>query len=813
MNSVAENKREILIEATDLLKIYGPTVAVNHLNVNIYKGEVLAMVGANGAGKSTLVKLLSGVVPADQGNMSFEGKELDLGRYTAINARRLGIRVVHQELSLCKNLTVYENFYIEQFQRISKRDLNWRKQARTFAKEALDNVFPGNGIDVNSGLANLSIAQQQMVEIARATSDPTVKMLILDEPTSSLPAEQTLQLQDYIKKSASGGISYIYISHRLKEVMFLADHIYIMQNGCEKYQCPIGNTSEDDMVLRMGDGVLKEDKSREEGQYIFKRNNGVCVKLDNYSTKQLKNITNEMNGGEIIALTGLEGNGQLELLQEIFFQSGKKKHGIEIRGKVAYVAGDRKKEGIFPLWSIADNTIISKISKSPLFKPISTAFLKETVDDWNGRLKTKCASTDDLITSLSGGNQQKVLIARAMAVDADIILLDDPTRGVDVSTKLELYAVFRDAARNGKLVIWRTSDDAELEYCTRLWVMNSGTVSGEFTRKEFSHASMLQMAFKNNDKKENNLSGKKAKKSRLYLFPLITMAVLYAICGILSPSVLTKFGFELLAIGFSPFIFCVLAQTFAIGLGHIDLGVGAFMGLVNVVCATVLDKNTGLGFLVLLALLAAYSCMGLLIYWRNIPPIIVTLGMSFVWTGIAYVLQSVPGGHVPEWMVNFFDFNNPIFEGVVLWLIFFIAVAVLIYRSRYGTVLRGFGNNETAMKNSGWSKGKAYWATYLIAGCFALLGGIAQSSITAASDINASATYTMLTVAAVIIGGGYFSGGVVTHAGAVFGGVSLTLVSVLLGLFKISTDYTATIQGLVLILILSTRLIRKEKVQ
>jgi ribose transport system ATP-binding protein len=810
-----KGQQELFLKAENLLKIYGPTTAVNHLSIDLKKGEVLALVGGNGAGKSTLTKIISGVITSNEGTLAIEGEPVDMEKYTPAVARTKGIRVVHQELSLCKNLTVYENFYIEQFQRFDKMNTKWRKQAKEMAKEALDRVFPDHGIDVNAGLATLSIAQQQMVEIARATSDPEVKMLVLDEPTSSLPAEQTSQLQDYIKKSAASGISYIYISHRLKEIMFLADRIFIMQNGAEKYQCPIAETSEEDMVARMGDGVVGEKADKEEKTSIepIEINKNVKVSFENYSNGMLKNITKEMYGGEIIALTGLEGNGQLEFLQEVFFQSRKKKSGLTIQGKVAYVAGDRKKEGIFPLWSITDNTIISKISQGILFAPISTGKTNEIVEQWNQRLKTKCASNEDLITSLSGGNQQKVLIARAMAVDADIILLDDPTRGVDVGTKKELYGVFQEAAREGKLVIWRTSDDAELDYCTRLFVLNSGTVAGEFNHDEFEHSSMLKVAFQNNEKKADNLVAKKAKSPKLYLLALVAMLILYIVCGALSPSIFTKFGVELLAVGFTPFIFAALAQTFAIGLGHIDLGVGAFMGLVNVVCATILDQNNALGILCLLGLLLAYSCMGLIIYWRGVPPIIVTLGMSFVWTGMAYVLQDVPGGHVPEWMVQLFNANNPLLQGVLIWLILFILLAIFIYRSRYGTVMRGFGNNDTAMRNSGWSKAKAYWVTYLTAGVFAMMGGIAQSAITGASDINASATYTMLTVAAVIIGGGYFSGGVVTHMGAVFGGISLTMVSVLLGLLKVSTDYTATIQGLVLILILSFRLLRKEKLQ
>jgi ribose transport system ATP-binding protein len=796
------------IEAKDILKIYGPTIAVNHLDITINKGEVLALVGGNGAGKSTITKILSGVINCDSGSITIDGEAIDTNKYSTADARKKGIFVVHQELSLCKNLTVYENFYVEQYQQFYKSH-NWRKTAKELAKKALDNVFPGNTIDVNAGLNTLTIAQQQMVEIARATSTPDLKMLVLDEPTSSLPTEETNQLQEYIKKTAANGIAYVYISHRLKEIMYLADRVFIMQNGSKKHECLISETNEQDMVERMGSGIGSQNKKLEFNTPAL--NEKVSIKMDNYSSKSLKNISAQMYGGEIICLTGLEGNGQLEFIQEIFYKARKRnKNGLEINGKVAYVAGDRKKDGNFPLWSIKDNTIISNLANSLLFKPLNTKNVNDLVNRWNGRLKTKCNSTDESIMSLSGGNQQKVLIARAMAVDADIIILDDPTRGVDVETKLELYEVFHEAAENGKLIIWRTSDDAELEYCTRLFVMTRGTIGAEFEHGKYEHSDILKVAFENQEKKDlKKALEKKAKQPKLYLFALITTIILYTICGILSPTVLSKRGVELLAVGYAPFIFCALSQTFIIGLGHIDLSVGAFMGLVNVVTATILDHNTAFGIFVLIVLLAAYSLMGLFIYWRNVPPIIVTLGMSFVWTGIAYNLQDMPGGHVPEWMVNLFNFKNPVLNGILIWLIICIIASILIYRSKYGTALRGYGNNETAMKNSGWSKAKAYFMIYFIAGCFAMMGGFAQSGITGASDVNASSTYTMLTVAAVIIGGGYFSGGVVTHFGSVCGAISLTMVSILLGLLKVNTDFTATVQGLVLIIILSIRLIKK----
>ncbi|WP_320129023.1 ATP-binding cassette domain-containing protein [uncultured Sphaerochaeta sp.] len=811
----ALNAHEIFIQAKGISKTFGYTVAVNDLNITINKGEVLALIGANGAGKSTLTNLLSGVIPPDAGEMVIEGSPIDFSKYSPYDSKDKGIRVVHQELSLCKNLSVYENFFIENGQEFKNNAFSWRKQARKMSEEALQLVFPGNSINVNAILATLTIAQQQMVEIVRAFCDKKAKLFILDEPTSSLPCEETEQLVAYIKDSVTKGQSYVFISHRLQEVMDLADRVFIMQNGKEKYQCTICDTDIEDMVTRMGDGKVEKTLQTKNKSQDIVLNSEVEVTLNHFSAGMLKTISCDMHGGEIIGITGLEGNGQLELLKEIFFNSKRKlkQDSLQIKGKVAFIAGDRKKEGIFPLWSISDNTIITEIAEKPLLKILSKEYISDLARKWNKRLNTKCNSYDDAITCLSGGNQQKVLIARALASDADIILLDDPTKGVDVKTKQELYSIFQEAANNGKLIIWRSSDDAELEYCSHLYVMSSGKIIGNFTQEEFDHSIMLKLSFGNLSGKVSANKGKKKIPNGLFLFSLIASVVLYVVCGTLSPAVFSKFGIELLAIGFTPFIFGALAQTFIIGLGHIDLGVGAYMGLVNVVCATLLHDKPLFGFFVLLLLLLSYSSMGLLVCWKKIPPIIVTLSLSFVWTGLAYVLQDVPGGEVPQWLLTFFNFNNPLLQGILLWLLLFIALAISIYRSRYGTVLRGFGNNEGAMINSGWSRYKAYWITYLIAGCFAFMGGIAESSIIAASDINAMSTYTILTVAAVIIGGGYFSGGVVTHVGSVLGSIVLTLVSILLGLLRVSTDYTATIQGFVLIIILSLRLFQKEKKQ
>jgi ribose transport system ATP-binding protein len=311
-------------------------------------------------------------------------------------------------------MTVYENFFVEQAQNIKKM-FGWRKQAQIMAKEALDKVFPDNGIDVTSGLDTLSIAQQQMVEIARAISDQKTRLLILDEPTSSLPMEQTRQLQKYLVQTAKEGMTYIYISHRLNEIMEIANYVYIMQNGNEKWQGGIHETSEDHMVKIMGERIDDNSKITISSDYYLPPiNDKVSVTCKGYCSKKLKDVNFEAYGGQIVGLTGLEGNGQLDLLQDIFMTRRKNHTGIVVKGKVAYVAGDRKKEGIFPLWSIADNQAITKVTEQGIFNHLGKKWFDEAVDFWYNKLHIKSDGKEAPITSLSGGNQQKVLIARAL---------------------------------------------------------------------------------------------------------------------------------------------------------------------------------------------------------------------------------------------------------------------------------------------------------------------------------------------------------------------------------------------------------------
>jgi len=803
-----------LMKVEHIVKTYGSTTAIRDFSMEIHEGDVISLVGANGAGKSTLMRVISGVTRPDSGAIAFCEKTIQMDKYTPSAASGLGIRVVYQELSLCDNLKIYENFYTE-LPHLFKRNLQWRKKAQEIARAQLDLIFPGHGMDVNADLSSISIAQKQMVEIARAFSDPTLKLLILDEPTSSLPVEQTRQLLAFIKKKSAEGMTFIYISHRLFEVMDISNRIFVMKNGNVEWFGLAAETNEEELIRKMGSGesfqaVLQEYIPLSESEL----SKDVFIKCKGLKNGVLKNIDCEIYGGEVIGIAGLEGNGQRDFLQMLYHPSFKQRSMIERRGTVAYVTGNRAEEGNFHLWSILSNMIITSLSQGNLFKRIPKSKTKEEVTGWYDRLHVKGAGIGAEIVSLSGGNQQKVLIARALLSNADIIILDDPTRGVDVDTKNQLYGVFAEAAAQGKLVIWYSSDESEFSICSRVMVMRYGTVVSTLKREEATKENIIEASFKAKDPSKKADTGHAEHKTRKLsggqIIPLASMLLIYLICGSIQKSVFSPFGIELLISGAIPLIFATLSQSFIIGLSHVDLGIGNYMGLVSVMIATVFYSNPALGTVMILGALLLYSCMGVLIYFRSIPPVIVTLGSSFIWTGMAYTLQDMPGGQSPEALSALFSSKILFVPAVVVIAVLGTLLAWMIYRSKYGTVMRGFGNHETSMVRSGWSRFKAYWITYLCSGIFGLLGGMSFTAITSSSDAKAMDSYTMLTVASVIMGGGALSGGRVSHIGAVFGAVTLSLVTILLGFLQVSTDLTAAVQGMILLLILSLRLLRRK---
>jgi ribose transport system ATP-binding protein len=793
-------------------KTYGATTALHDVSLATHAGEVVGLIGANGAGKSTLTRVLSGVTLPDAGELLHAGARVPLATYAPAGASALGVRVVYQELSLCTNLDVCENFYVEQHATLGPVR-GWRRRMFQIAQGALDEVFPGHGIDPRTRLAELSIAQRQMVEIARAVSMPGLELLILDEPTSSLGASQTAQLMAALGRMTARDVSVLFISHRLGEILGVADRIVVMRNGAKVWEGANQDVNEATLVERMTGEALAvaSPAAPRDADEAAPRNEAVFVRTQKLTTDVLAGLDVHLHGGELVGVAGLEASGQREFLRALYFARHRGGGQVAKAGRLAYVTGDRSKEGIFPLWSILDNMSLVEVGKSHLFRGLDLRALAEKVGHWFGKLSIKAPGADTPIVALSGGNQQKVLVARALLAEADVIVLDDPTKGVDVGTKHQMRGLFREAAESGKLVLWYSTEDAELEICSRVLVFRYGRIVKELAGPEVTKQRIIEASFAGEDllvRKE--AAAQRRRPPTGLLVPIAAMLAVFLLSGALQPGVFSAFGIDLLLAGSIPLICSALAQMFVVGLSQIDLGVGAFMGLVSVLCATALHDRPVLGLAALVLSVAAYGAMGALILVRRIPAVIVTMGMSFVWTGIGMTLQDSPGGEAPQWLMSAFSLPLPVPESVVIVVLLGMA-AHAFYRSRYGTVLRGFGNNPLAVERSGWSPVRAVAVSYGLASLFAMVGGMAITAASGASDINSTRSYTLLTVAAVVMGGSELLGGIVSPWGTIVGAITLSLLGALIGFLRLSSSYVTAVQGLILIGILASRLLRKVK--
>lgn len=469
-------KEVMLLEMRDITRRYGATTALDRVNLSAAAGKVLAIVGENGAGKSTLMKILGGVERPDEGSITFNGRPYSPA--SCIDARQCGLAIVHQELSIAPDLSVAENIVLGNEPRLGP--FIRRSQCKSLARDALTRLGYAD-LDLDRFAGELSPAVQQIIEIARATAS-NCQLLVLDEPTSSLTADDAQKLFLLVDRLRSRGIAILYVSHFLDEIQRLADHVVVLRDGKNAGDAPIAQMSNDRIVEMMVGRKLADlypRSSRTRGEPLLQV-------TDLSGQKRPVRASFELHRGEVLGIAGLVGAGRTELLRGVFgldavkggqvrvgYLSGIKSATERWRQGVGMLSENRKTEGLSTAQSIADNITLSSL-------PAFTTPAKRLHDgqSWRERMGIKARHANQPISDLSGGNQQKAAIARLLHHGVDVLLLDEPTRGIDVGSKAMIYGLIDDLARQGKAILMVSSYLPELlGVCDRIAVMAGGVLS------------------------------------------------------------------------------------------------------------------------------------------------------------------------------------------------------------------------------------------------------------------------------------------------------------------------------------------------
>jgi len=496
-------KQDVLLQMTDICKEFPGVKALDHVSLTVRRGTVHALMGENGAGKSTLMKCLFGIYKKDGGQILLEGKEVNFRN--SKEALENGVAMVHQELNQALKRNVMDNLWLGRYPKVANIMVNEKKIFNDTKA-----VFEELGIDVDPKriMSTMPVSQRQMVEIAKAVSYNS-KIIVLDEPTSSLTEEEVEHLFKIINMLRDRGCGIIYISHKMAEILRIADDVTIMRDGTYiATKSAKELTTEEIIKLMVGRELTNQfpPKTNKPGE--------IALEVENLTAQYslLKNVSFNVRKGEIVGIAGLDGSGRTETLENIFGIATRRDGTIKLDGKTvrnrnaresikngfALLTEERRATGIFGILNIRENTVISSLNrhlKHHLY--LSEKSMKEDTQKYIDALRTKTPTQETKIRSLSGGNQQKVILGRWLLTEPEVLLLDEPTRGIDVGAKYEIYQLIIDLANRGKVVIMVSSEMPELlGVCDRILVMSGGRLAGEVDAKNTTQEEIMTLAAK-----------------------------------------------------------------------------------------------------------------------------------------------------------------------------------------------------------------------------------------------------------------------------------------------------------------------------
>lgn len=820
-----------LVHAT---KQFGGTKAVSEVSLELWPGEVLALLGENGAGKSTCVKLFAGLYPPDSGVLLVKGEEVAF--HSAHDSRQCGIAVMHQHPALFADLSVAENIYMGQLPLNALGTVNYGLMRRRTA-ELLNLV--GLTCNPETPLSQLRVSEQQLVEVARALSQEA-RVLIMDEPTAALSQREVERLFAVVGTLKKRGVAMMFVGHRMDEIYRVADRISVLRDGrligTERSQTLSRNRAVAMMVGRELTQLYPDLSGRKVGPVVLE-----VASLGR--TGSFADVSLSVRAGEIVGLGGLVGSGRTEVARVLFGVDLPTAGTISVDGEqvafssprdamdrgVAYVSEDRIGQSLVMDFGVLDNASLATVGEATTAGLVSRRKELELVGPHLERLRLRFRSFDQPVRMLSGGNQQKVVLSKWLATHPKLLILDEPTQGIDVQTKADVHAMIADLARQGLAIIVISSELPELlGLCDRIVVLREGHVSAEFSRAEATQENVIKAATDATSGAQA-LHGSASSLSRTSVLAtdttaetgarrplfgrelglLLAMLAVAVPIGLINPRMFSATNLSALVMDAALLMIVAAAQMLAMIARNIDLSVASVIGLSAYIAADVLQANPQLNVYLAVAAACGVGLLcgavnGAVITLGRMPAIVVTLGTLSIYRGATSLWaggRQISADQVPQaWL----DLTSARVLGVPALILIAVAILVLIalalkFRPE-GRELYAIGSNPEGAVLVGLAVRWRVFTSFALAGLLAGLDGALWASRYATVDARVATGFELTVIAAVVVGGVAIRGGAGTVTGVALGALTLLVIRNGLTLVRVDPLWLQGVYGLVILL-------------
>ena len=803
------------LEMLGITKHYDGVAALTDVAFNVLPGEVHALLGENGAGKSTLMNIASGAAIPDAGTIRVDGAQFD--SLTPASALGLGIAMVHQHPALLPDMTVGENILVSVgVEHLRRRDLDETKAMRSL----LDDVHLESHLE--DRVSSLTVARRHLLEIAKAFA-VSPRLLILDEPTAPLSQDSVDLLFTFVRKLAADGTAVVYITHRLGEVRDIADRVTVLRDGTLRGTSAVAQISDADLLAMIVGRTLGATFPPKHDADLDAAPN---LRVEGLSGHGFENISLLARSGEIVGIAGVVGNGQQAFLRALAGR-GPATGSVTVAGKelskrrllesAAYMPADRLTDGLMIDLNVRENTALTALDRLRVGPLVSSRREVAAVERELSGLAVKAPSLESPVSALSGGNQQKVVMARAMLSEPSILVADEPTQGVDVGARAEIYRILREVAGRGVPVVVGSSDTKELEgLCDRVIVMSRGHAVATLEGAEVSEERIVHAAISATTHITEQAARRRTRLSRFARFiegdyaPVVILAAVMIALGlyILSRNsrYLSSYNINSVMFACAALGFISLGQTFALLLGGIDLSVGPLAGFLVVLASFfVLDGHSpafwALGFVLMFASAVGIGLFnGALIRFAKFTPVAATLVTYIGLGGLAYTLRSAPDGYIATSVTNAISTKiGPVPIAFIVFVLCAFGLELGLRKSRFGLRLRAVGSDEESARRVGVPVARTALLGYLGASLLTLLGAVVLLAQLGVGDPGQGTGYTLTSITAVVVGGTSLLGGRGTFIGTLLGaGLSVQVLNATVFL-SLDQKWQYIFQGLLIV--------------